>query len=97
MAQRATERIEFRVRPEVAAQIRAAAEASHVTVSAFLTAAALARAEDLLAAGLVAGNLVWDVPSEEFDDMMASLDQPPVVNPHMVAAMRDALRTISHT
>ena len=96
MAQRATERIEFRVRPEVAARIRAAAEASHVTVSAFLTAAALARAEDLLAENLGAGNLVWEVPPEEFEQMVASLDQPLVVNPQMVAAMREALQTISH-
>lgn len=91
MAQRATERIEFRVRPEVAERIREAADASHMTVSAFITSAAAAKADEVLA-----DKLVWKVSSEEFDRMLAWLDEPGEPNPNMVAAMRDALRTIKH-
>ena len=91
MAQRATERVEVRMRPEVLARIREAADRSHLTVSAFVTAAALERADDV-----IAQDKVWTVPAAQFDAMVASLDSPPVANPELVAALRVASQVVEH-
>lgn len=91
MAQRATERIEVRVRPEVAAQIREAAQASHMTVTAFLVSAALERAEEVFA-----DKVVWVVSDREFDQMVTELDEPATPNENLVAALRQAHQLIDH-
>lgn len=91
MAQRATERIEFRVRPEVAERIRDAADASHMTVSAFITSAATAKADEVLV-----DKLVWKVSSEEFEEIQRHLDEPPTPNENLIAAFRRAREVILH-
>ncbi len=92
MVQRATERVEVRMRPEVVARIREAAERSHLTISAFVTAAALERAEDV-----IAQDTMWTVPAAQFDAMVASLDNPPEADPGLVAALRLASHVVEHS
>ena len=90
MVQRATERIEVRMRPEVLARIREAAERRHMTLSAFMTAAALGSANEV-----IAQETVWTVPSAEFEAMVDSLDLAPVANPELVKALREAAGFVS--
>lgn len=66
-----TERIEVRTDPDSAARIAAAASAQRTTVSAFVIEAAVAAADALLAR-----TDVTLMPAAQFDELMASLDEP---------------------
>jgi len=66
-----TERIELRADPTSAANIALAAQIQHLSVSAFVLQAASGEAARLLAR---AEHTV--MPAEQFDSIMASLDEP---------------------
>ena len=79
-----TDRIEARVEPARAARIRFASELSHTSVSGFMVEAAAEKAEEV-----IAEHAYTLVPSGYFDELLASLDQPPEVIPeHAEAAER---------
>jgi uncharacterized protein (DUF1778 family) len=77
----ATERLNFRVRPDDAERMRYAAEVEKVSLTDFVVDAARTRAEEVL-------SRVTVVPPDFFDQLMAALDQPPQPN----AAMRKIAR-----
>ncbi len=85
MARAASERLEMRVRPEIERQLRAAAALERVSVSAFVTAAAVAHAERVLAEAHT-----WAVTRQAFDELLAGLDAPPVRNDALTAAIVDS-------
>ena len=66
-----TERIEMRTDPESSARIAEAAEAKHVSVSAFVLEAAVKAADHVLAR-----TDVTVMPAEQFDQLIESLDTP---------------------
>ena len=66
-----TERIEMRADAQSSARIAEAAEAKHVTVSAFVLEAAVKAADHVLAR-----SDVTVMPVEQFDQLIASLDVP---------------------
>lgn len=78
-----TSRFEFRVHPDVKARIEAAAEIVHESASDFARTAALARADEILRR-----QEVTMVPAEFFDQLMASLDEPPEPNERLTRAAR---------
>jgi uncharacterized protein (DUF1778 family) len=67
-----TKRIEFRVEPEKEQRIRKAAELADETLSSFVVAAALDRADELMAKASATV-----VPAAFFDALWAALDEPP--------------------
>jgi uncharacterized protein (DUF1778 family) len=83
-----TERVEARLAPDERARIRAAAAASHSSVSSFVVAAALEKADAVLAA-----HRLTVVPTDYFDRLLASLDDPTPISElaHAVEAARDGL------
>lgn len=85
MARAATERLEMRLRPEIEQQLRAAAALERVSVTAFVTAAAVAHAERVLAEAHT-----WAVTVQAFDELLAGLDAPPVGNAALAAAIADS-------
>lgn len=85
MARSASERLEMRLRPEVERRLRAAAEHEHVTLSAFVTSAALARADEVLRE-----QHTWEVDVAYFDRMVVALDSPPVRNAALAKAAAEA-------
>jgi uncharacterized protein (DUF1778 family) len=66
-----TERIEIRTDPDSAARIAQAAQAQHTTISAFVLDAAAAAADVVLAR---ADRTL--MPADQFDGLMAALDEP---------------------
>jgi len=68
---RKTERIKIRADPDSAARITQAAQAQHATVSAFVLDAATAAADLVLAR---ADRTL--MPADQFDGLMAALDEP---------------------
>lgn len=66
-----TDRIEIETDPETQAKIAEAAQAQHTTVSAFILEAASTAADQVLGRG------DWTVmPADQFDALMAGLDEP---------------------
>jgi len=64
-------RLNFRIPPSTEERLRAAAEATHETLTNFVLSAASLRADEVLATRtLIAG--------EYFDRLMDALDEPPV-------------------
>lgn len=84
MAQAASERVEMRMRPEVEQRLRAAADLEHVTLSAFITQAAVERADEV-----IAERNTWMVSPRLFDELAAALDAPPVPNRALAKAIAD--------
>lgn len=82
VARAATERVEMRIRPDVERRLRTAAELEHVTLSAFITEAAVERADRVIAT-----NNTWTVSAELFDELAAALDAPPVRNSALAKAL----------
>lgn len=78
-----TGRVEFRVRPDAERTLRAAARRESVSLSAFITAAALERAATVLER-----DGAWIVDEEYLHDVLAWLDEPPVAHPQLVEAIR---------
>ena len=81
-----TERLEARVSPAERAHIERAAEALGLSVSAFLIATAIERADEIVAA-----DRVMVVPAEWFDEFVATLDRAEPA-PRLAAAARRARR-----
>lgn len=78
-----TDRIEARLEPARAERIRFASELAHTSVSGFMADAAAEKAEQV-----IAEHAYTLVPSDYFDEILASLDDPPVAIPQLVAAAR---------
>jgi len=75
-----TERIEIRTDPDSAARIAQAARAQSTTVSAFVLEAVIAAADLVLAR---ADHTL--MPADQFDELMAALDEPDEA--HVLAAL----------
>lgn len=88
----ATDRLEYRVSPEAKALIGRAAALVGLTPSNFARTAAEERAAEVVREH----ESVTYVPNEFFDEMLAWLDEPPVVDPKLVDAfvrLRDVVRS----
>jgi len=76
-------RIELRAEPAQEERIRTAARLMNQSITAFVVTAAVDRADEVIA--------TWStttVPVEFFDQLLASLDKPPVANEAMTQAVR---------
>jgi uncharacterized protein (DUF1778 family) len=80
----ATSRIEVRVSPEVKSRIESAAALDDTSVSNFVVAAAIQRADEIVRQH----QTHTTVPATFFDDLIASLDEPAEVNPALAKAAR---------
>jgi uncharacterized protein (DUF1778 family) len=81
MAMSATKLMNFRVRPDVEAHLRAAAAVSDQSLTDFVIGAAEARATEILATNTV-------VPADYFDALLSALDGPAQPNEALRAAAR---------
>lgn len=79
----ATQRVEFRVEPEVRSRIERAATIVALPVSEFVRTAAAERADEILSA-----HEETRVPPEFFDELIAALDAPYAPNDALVRAAR---------
>lgn len=86
----ATQRLEFRVRPDTRDRIERAAELTHVPVSEFVRAAAEERADEVLRA-----QHETVVPESFFDDLIAALDAPAEPNAPLRRAAQRARETFT--
>jgi len=66
-----TDRVEARIDPDSAARIRLASDLTHQSVSGFMVAAAVEKAEFV-----IAEHTYTTVPSDYFDRLLAALDAP---------------------
>ncbi len=82
-----TERVEARLSREQLNRIEQAADFAGESMSSFIVAAAVDRAEELIAA-----HTATVVPSDYFDQLLAALDDPPEPSPHLSAAAKRARR-----
>lgn len=82
-----TERLEARVAPADAERIRRAAEATRVSVGAFVVDAARAKADEVLAR-----RNETVVPAEYYERLLEELDKPPEVLPRLAKAVGRARR-----
>jgi uncharacterized protein (DUF1778 family) len=78
-----SERIELRATPEEATRIALAAQLQHLSVSAFVLQSAAAEAERV-----TARSEYTLMPPDQFDELMASLDEPREVATLASAAAR---------
>ncbi len=76
-----TDRIEARLEPARAERIRFASELAHTSVSSFVVDAAVEKAEEV-----IAEHAYTLVPTGYFDEILTSLDEPPVLIPELAAA-----------
>ena len=88
-SEKRTSRMELRAQPAREERIRYAARLANKSVSAFVLDAASEKAEDVIA---TATETI--VPSEYFDELLASLDEPPRANARLAAAARKRRRVI---
>lgn len=84
MARAASERVEMRMRPEIEQRLRAAAALEHITLSAFITDAAVERADRV-----IAESNTWTVSPMLFDELVTALDAPPVPNRALKKALAE--------
>ena len=85
----ATQRLEFRVEPEVRTRIERAAQIVALPISEFVRTAATERADEVLSA-----HEETRVPPTFFDELIASLDAPYAPNEALVRAARRHRETI---
>jgi uncharacterized protein (DUF1778 family) len=78
-----TSRIELRSQPAREERIRYAARMENKSLSAFILEAASDRAEEVIAAANVTV-----VPADFFDELLASLDEPPTPMPRLREAAK---------
>jgi len=83
-----TARLDLRIEPERNERIRAAAALEGKSVSAFVSEAADARAEQV-----IAEHTSTVVPADFFDRLYASLDEPPLVVPALAELAARPRRT----
>jgi uncharacterized protein (DUF1778 family) len=72
------QKLDLRLTPEAKRTLRAAAAASHRSVSEFVLESALARADEALA-----GRQTFGLNSTDWKDFLAALDAPPRALPRM--------------
>ncbi len=82
-----TDRVEARLAADERERIRRAAELTHTSMSSFLVAAAVEKADEVLAS-----HVVTTVPSDYFERLLASLDDDRTIPEleHAVKAARDS-------
>ena len=90
MARAASERFEFRVRPEVKRQIEHAAELVNLPVGDFVRSAAEERAAEVIRA-----SAATVVPADFFASLLAALDAPAQPNRALARASRRARRVVT--
>ena len=78
-----TERTEARIDPASAERIRYASALEHTSLSGFVVAAAAEKAERV-----IAEHAYTLVPSDYFERLLETLDQPPEPMPELAAAAR---------
>lgn len=88
MARTHTERFEVRATPELIALFGQAAALSGQSFSDFVRQAALARAEEVIRRGQVTV-----LPAEEFDKLLASIDEPENIDDETRIRLRRARDT----
>jgi uncharacterized protein (DUF1778 family) len=90
MAISASDRFEFRIRPESKQRIDHAAKLVHESASDFVRAAAERRADEVL----LEHDVVTIVPAEFFDQLLAALDAEPQPSPALARAGKAARRVV---
>jgi uncharacterized protein (DUF1778 family) len=90
MATSASNRFEFRIRPESKQRIEQAAKLVHESASDFVRAAAERRADEVLREH----DVVTIVPADFFDQLLAALDHEPQPNPELARAGGAARRIV---
>jgi uncharacterized protein (DUF1778 family) len=85
MARAATDRLEFRVRPDLKERIEYAAQLEQVPVGDFVRSAAEERAEQV-----IREHAATVVPADFFDAMLTALDAPGQPSPALARAARRA-------
>jgi uncharacterized protein (DUF1778 family) len=88
MAASASNRFEFRIRPESKQRIEHAANLVHESASDFVRAAAERRADEVLREH----DVVTVVPADFFDHLLSALDEEPNPNPALTRAATTAQR-----
>lgn len=81
----ATERLEIRLAPDAKQRIDLAARLRSVSVGEFVRRAAEGEAEEV-----IRGQTVTVIPADDFDRLLAALDEPVTPAPALVAAARRA-------
>lgn len=81
----ATERFEIRLPEDALLQIREAAGLERTSASKFALDAALARAQEVIAA-----QRTWTVSVSFFEELLSALDAPPVFNEALARARAEA-------
>jgi uncharacterized protein (DUF1778 family) len=82
-----TDRVEARLSPDERERIGRAAAFAGESMSTFIVAAAVQRADEL-----IAEHSATTVPSDYFDRLLAALDEPPEPSPRLAAAAKRARR-----
>ena len=82
-----TDRVEARLSPEERERIRRAAAFAGESMSTFIVAAAVRRADDVMAE-----HSSTTVPPDYFDRLLAALDEPAEPSPRLAAAAKRARR-----
>ena len=82
-----TERLELRLDPGAKRRIELAARLRSVSVGEFVRSAAEEEADEVLR-----GQTVTVIPADDFDRLIAALDEPVIPAPALVAAARRARR-----
>ena len=82
-------KLNFRIPAAKEQRLRAAAQASHQTLTDFVLDAAQAKANELLESRTL-------VPPDYFDQLLAALDEAPVPMPELVKIARRRRRFVQH-
>jgi len=82
-----TDRLELRLAPDAKHRIELAARLRAVSVGEFVRTAAEDEADEVLR-----GQTVTVIPADDFDRLIAALDEPVIPAPALVAAARRARR-----
>ncbi len=80
--ERRSEKLDFRVSPSAKAKLQAAAAITHCSVSDFILASALSRAEDALA-----DRTVFHLDAKTWEAFQKALDAPPRPMPRLKALL----------
>jgi uncharacterized protein (DUF1778 family) len=86
----ASDRFEFRIRPESKQRIDHAAKLVQESASDFVRAAAERRADEVL----LEHDVVTIVPAEFFDQLLSALDAEPLPSPALARAGKAARRVV---
>lgn len=90
MAERASTRLELRIRPDAKKRIERAAHLAHESASDFVRAAAEQRAEQVL----LEHDAITIVPADFFGRLLSALDEEPQPNPALARASKRVRRVV---